>query len=113
MGDVITQGLVASGAGCEGVLRRAAEIPEVLALMKEPDLSGTILLTESATATAVVPLLSRVRGLICTGGGITSHLAIVSREFGLSCVMAAPVDDPAALEGVRVVVEADGTVRHA
>lgn len=113
MSEKITQGLVASGAGCEGVIRRAAEVTEVLALMKEPDLSETILLTESATATAVVPLLSRVRGLVCTSGGITSHLAIVSREFGLPCVMAAPVDDPTALEGVRVVVEADGTVRHA
>jgi phosphoenolpyruvate-protein kinase (PTS system EI component) len=113
MGEVITQGLVASGAGCEGVLRRAAEIPEVLALMKQPDLSDTILLAESATATAIVPLLSRVRGLVCTSGGITSHLAIVSREFGLPCVMAAPVEDAAALEGARVVVEADGTVRHA
>lgn len=113
MGEVITQGLVASGAGCEGVVRRAADVQEVLALMKEPDLSETILLAESATATAIVPLLSRVRGLVCTSGGITSHLAIVSREFGLSCVMAAPVDDAAALEGVRVVVDADGTVRRA
>jgi phosphohistidine swiveling domain-containing protein len=109
----ITRGLVASGGGCEGIVRRAAELDEVLALMKEPDLSEVILLTGSATATAVVPLLSRVRGLVCATGGVTSHLAIVSREFGLSCVMAAPVDDPAALEGVRVVVEADGTVRHA
>jgi phosphoenolpyruvate-protein kinase (PTS system EI component) len=113
MGDVITQGLVASGAGCEGVLRRAAELTDVLALMKETDLGETILLTESATATAIVPLLSRVRGLVCTSGGITSHLAIVSREFGLSCVMAAPVENTALLEGVRVVVGADGTVRHA
>lgn len=113
MEDVITRGIVASGGGCEGVLRRAAQVDEVLALLREPDLSDTVLLTESATATAIVPLLSRVRGLVCTSGGITSHLAIVSREFGLSCVMAAPVDDPASLEGVRVVVDPDGTVRRA
>ncbi len=109
----ITQGLVASGAGCEGVIRLAATLDEVLALMKEPDLSEAILLTRSATATAIVPLLSRVRGLVCATGGVTSHLAIVSREFGLSCVMAAPVDDTEALEGLRVVVEPDGTVRRA
>lgn len=113
MEQVIARGLVASGSGCEGVVRRANEVGDVFALMKEPALGETIVLTESATATQIVPLLSRVRGLICTGGGITSHLAILSREFGLSCVMAAPVEDPASLEGVRVVVDADGTIRRA
>ncbi|MBM3678402.1 MAG: hypothetical protein FJW96_11055 [Actinobacteria bacterium] len=110
MGDVIATGLVASGTGCEGVVRRASAVEDVFALMKEPDLSETILLTESATATAIVPLLSRVRGVICTGGGITSHLAIVSREFGLPCVMAAPVAEPGSLDGARVAIGADGSI---
>ena len=113
MGEVVATGLVASGKGCCGVLRRATEVADVFALMKEPDLSSTILLTESATATSLVPLLSRVRGLICTSGGITSHLAIVAREFGLPCVMAAVFADPASLEGIEVVLGEDGTVERA
>ena len=113
MEAVLAKGLVASGKGCEGVVRRASDVADVFALMRAPDLGETILLTESATATAIVPLLSRVRGLICTSGGITSHLAIVAREFGLPCLMAAEIDDPAALEGVRVVVREDGTVERA
>lgn len=113
MGDVLAMGLVASGKGCEGVVRRATEVADVFALLKEPGLDEMILLTESATATAIVPLLPRVRGLICTSGGITSHLAIVSREFGLPCIMAAEVADPAALDGVRVIVSDDGTVTRA
>lgn len=110
MGSVVTRGLVASGTGCQGVVRHVVHVADVLALMREPDLSETILLTESATATAVVPLLDRVCGLICTSGGITSHLAIVSREFGLPCIMAAELDDPAGLDGAHVVMEADGTL---
>jgi phosphohistidine swiveling domain-containing protein len=94
-------------------VRRASSVADVFALMKEPDLGEAILLTESATATSVVPLLGKVRGLICTSGGITSHLAIVSREFGLSCLMAAEIEDPAALDGARVVVAEDGTVTRA
>jgi phosphohistidine swiveling domain-containing protein len=78
--------------------------------MQSPDLGETILLTESATATAVVPLLDRVCGLICTSGGITSHLAIVSREFGLACIMGAELAELAELDGVRVLMAADGTV---
>ena len=110
MGELIAQGLSASGVSCEGVVRRASEVPQVVALMQAPDLSDTILLTDSATATVVVPLLSRVRGLICQTGGVTSHLAIVSREFGLSCVMGAGIGDPDALEGARVAIGVDGSV---
>jgi signal transduction protein with GAF and PtsI domain len=112
-GDVVGRGLVASGDGGEGVLRRATELDEIFALLKEPALEQTILLTEAATATALVPLLPRVKGLVCTAGGVTSHLAIVAREFGLLCVMAAEIGDVAALDGVRVVVDGDGTVRRA
>ena len=110
MGEVVAKGLPVSGTGCRGVVRRATEIADVFALLKEPDLSETILLTESATATAIVPLLPKVLGLICTSGGVTSHLAIVSREFGLPCVMAAAVDDVSALDGARVSVAEDGTI---
>jgi len=110
VGTVVTRGLVASGKGCEGVVRLVSGVADVFALMQSPDLGETILLTESATATAVVPLLDRVRGLICTSGGLTSHLAIVSREFGLPCIMGAEVADPAELDGVRVLMAADGTV---
>lgn len=110
MGAVVTQGLVASGKGCEGVVRLVGKVADVFALMQSRDLGETILLTESATATAVVPLLDRVRGLICTSGGITSHLAIVSREFGLPCIMGAEIADPSDLDGVRVLMAADGTI---
>jgi len=89
------------------------QVADVFALLQEPDLGDMILLTESATATAVVPLLDKVCGLICTSGGITSHLAIVSREFGLPCIMAAEVADPAELDGTWVIMAEDGTVRRA
>jgi len=110
VGAVVAKGLVASGKGCEGVVRLVSRVADVFALMQRPDLGETILLTESATATAVVPLLDRVRGLICTSGGLTSHLAIVSREFGLPCIMGAELADPSELDGVRVLMAADGTV---
>ena len=113
IGEVVGRGLVASGKGCVGVVRRASRVADVFALMKEPSLGETILLTEFATATAVVPLLGKVRGLVCTSGGITSHLAIVSREFGLTCLMAASIEDPEALEGVRVTLTEDGTIERA
>jgi phosphohistidine swiveling domain-containing protein len=110
VGEILAQGLVASGTGCEGVVRRASEVAEVLALLQAPDLDETILLTESATATTIVPLLGRVRGLICTSRGVTSHVAILSREFGLACVMGAELEALDALDGARVAIGTDGTI---
>jgi phosphoenolpyruvate-protein kinase (PTS system EI component) len=110
VGEILAQGLVASGTGCEGVVRRASEVGDVLELLGSPELDETILLTESATATTIVPLLGRVRGLICTSGGVTSHVAILSREFGLSCVMGAEFEAPDSLDGARVRIAGDGTI---
>ena len=71
-----------------------------------------ILLTDSASATAVVPLLAKVRGVVCRSGGMTSHLAIVSREFGIPCLMGTelPADDD--LEGARVKISVDGSIER-
>jgi phosphohistidine swiveling domain-containing protein len=110
---VVGRGQPVSGSGCEGIVRTANEVKEVFELMRAPDLDETILLTDSPSATALVPLLAKVRGLVCRSGGMTSHLAIVSREFGLPCVMGASIEDPADLEGQRVVVDAEGQISRA
>jgi len=107
---VVGRGLVVSGSGCIGVGRTANEVEQVFALLKDPALPETILLVESPAATAVVPLLSKVRGIVSSSGGMTSHLAIVSREFGLPCVMAAEVGDLAALDGRTLTISGEGVI---
>jgi phosphohistidine swiveling domain-containing protein len=107
---VVGRGLVVSGSGCTGVGRTANEVAQVFALLKDPALAQTILLVESPAATAVVPLLAKVTGILCGGGGMTSHLAIVAREFGLPCVMAAEVGDLAALDGASLTISATGEI---
>jgi len=106
---IVGRGLVVSGSGCTGVGRAANEVAEVFALLKDPQLAETILLVESPAATAVVPLLSKVKGIVSSGGGMTSHLAIVSREFGLPCLMAAEVD-LAALDGRSITISHEGEI---
>lgn len=106
---LIGRGLVVSGSGCTGVGRVANEVKEVFALLKDPALADTILLVDSPSATAVVPLLSQVKGIVCTGGGMTSHLAIVSREFGIPCLMAADADLDL-LDGMGLTISAEGEI---
>jgi phosphohistidine swiveling domain-containing protein len=105
--------MTVSGTGAEGVLHAANTTAQVFALLRDPQLDEVILLTDSASATAVVPLLAKVRGVVCRSGGMTSHLAIVSREFGLACLMGAELPDAPALEGARVRIDADGVIARA
>jgi phosphohistidine swiveling domain-containing protein len=106
----VAQGQLVSGGSVEGTIAAADDLQQVFALMKRSDLEEVILLTATASATSVVPLLAKVRGVVCRSGGMTSHLAIVSREFGLPCIVGAEFDDPAALEGRRVRLGEDGSV---
>jgi phosphohistidine swiveling domain-containing protein len=107
---VVGRGLVVSGSGCEGTGRQANELAQVFELLKDPALGDAVLLVESPSATAIVPLLSKVKGIVCADGGMTSHLAIVSREFGLPCVMAADVASLADLDGKPITVSAEGEI---
>jgi len=48
---------------------------------------GKICIIEEAGTTTLGPILSDLNGVLCTTGSAGSHLAIVSREFGLPCIM--------------------------
>jgi len=111
--EKIGQGNVTSGSGCEGVLRVVESVEDVLRLLKE-DISETILLTPTASATIMTPLFPRIKGVICSTGGATSHVAIVAREFDLPCIMGVqfePEHDSARkLDGLSVSLNAQGEV---
>ena len=108
-GEVLGEGELVSGKSTAGLARRVVSIDDVLDLLSAPDLGAMILLTESASATAIMPLLTEVRGVICTAGGRTSHLATVSRELGLSCVMGTTFTG-GDIDGRSVVIADDGKV---
>lgn len=49
--------------------------------------SGKICIVEDAGITTLSPILSDLVGTVCTKGSAGSHLAIISREFNLPCIM--------------------------
>jgi phosphohistidine swiveling domain-containing protein len=109
-GAVLGEGELVSGKSTSGVARRVVTIDDVLELLDDPGLGEMILLTDSASATAIMPLLPEVRGVICSAGGRTSHLATVSRELGLSCVVGTSFPGEVDVDGRRVVIADDGKV---
>ncbi|WCB91803.1 hypothetical protein DSM104299_00480 [Baekduia alba] len=105
---LLARGIVASAGTATGTLREATSVAHVVELMAE-DLGETIIWTEHASVTSIVPILPHVRGVVCQGGGVTSHIAIVARQLGLPCLVAADfAQDGAALAGRRVSIEPNG-----
>lgn len=105
----IGQGNLTSGGDCRGTLRVVEDVADVLRLMRE-DLADVILFTQSASVTAVAPLFPKIKGVICTQGGATSHLAIVAREFDLSCVMGSQIEYEGELEGSSISFNQEGEI---
>lgn len=71
---------------------------------------GKICLVDDAGITTLGPILSELIGIICTTGGAGSHLAIISREFGLPCIMGAKlyVKDTSNIIGKQVEIKHNG-----
>jgi phosphohistidine swiveling domain-containing protein len=73
--------------------------------------AGKICIVEDAGTTTLGPILSELVGTVCTTGGAGSHLAIVSREFSIPCIMGMSTksEDLSSLSGKKgkIVTEAD------
>ncbi len=105
--SVIGQGEIAYGNGrATGVIKKFTTPDDVLDVI-DADLDDTIALVESGGTTFLGPILGRLGGLICTSGTLRSHLAIVSREFQLPCLMAVDLkEDLSDGDRVTLVLEA-------
>lgn len=70
---------------------------------------GKICIVDDAGITTLSPILSELEATLCTAGGAGSHLSIVSREFGLPCIMALKLstDDILSLNGRKVKITHD------
>ena len=83
---------------------------EVLDFIDGPDVENTVVISRGGTTTFMSPaLMAGVAGLITLQGAPESHLGILSREFGIPCVMSTEFS-----EGVQTergeTIPADGTL---
>jgi phosphoenolpyruvate-protein kinase (PTS system EI component) len=77
-----------SDAPTIGKIRFLDSPDEVLEFIDGPDVEQTIVISRGGTTTFMSPaLMSGVAGLITLQGAPESHLGILSREFGIPCVM--------------------------
>jgi pyruvate,water dikinase len=99
------RGLAASPGAAEGIARVVTR-PEELA-----DLVDGEILVCPLTAPSWSIVFARLAAAVSDGGGIMSHAAIVSREYGLPAVVATGIGTQVLKTGDRVHVDGDsGTV---
>ena len=94
-----------------GTVRHFRAPADVIAAL-DTDLESTIAVVESGGTTFLSPLLSRLGGIVCTAGTLRSHLAIVSREFEVPCLIGTDLvrDPPDGTEVEIDVADGSGTV---
>ena len=71
----------------EGTVLVVREVAEVDRLMREGVPEGTIGVIDDAGGTMTAPILEEFEGVLCMAGTVRSHLAIISREFGVPVLM--------------------------
>lgn len=108
--QVIARGTAVPGwqeAG--GRLQRFSKPKDVLEAV-EADPESTVALVASGGTTFLSPIIGRLAGIVCESGTLRSHLAIVSREYGIPCLMDVAAEGEIE-DGVDVTMRAaDGTL---
>jgi signal transduction protein with GAF and PtsI domain len=91
-----------------GTLREVRSAEDALDLL-ENEVEDLIVLTHTGGATSLAPLFGDIGGIVCTTGSEGAHLAILSRDFGIPCIVAAVLTETE-LDGRRVRLEPSGAV---
>jgi signal transduction protein with GAF and PtsI domain len=64
---------------------------------------NTVAVIDDSGGTLTAPILGDFTGVLCMGGTTRSHLGILTREYGVPCLMAVQLDG--LKEGDAIVVE--------
>lgn len=70
-----------------------------------------IAIIDDSGGTLTAPILEQFKGVICAGGTVRSHLGILTREYGIPCLMNAKISG--IREGDRVEIETSALARTA
>jgi PEP-utilizing family enzyme len=90
-------------ADVTGTARFVGNVETVMEMLTGGVPDGTIAIIDDSGGTLTAPILGDFTGVVCMGGTIRSHLGILTREYGVPCLMAATLDG--LKEGDQVLVE--------
>jgi phosphohistidine swiveling domain-containing protein len=86
-----------------GTARFVSDVETVMTMLTEGVPDDTIAVIDDSGGTLTAPILGDFKGVVCMGGTIRSHLGILTREYGVPCLMAAKLEG--LQDGDQVTVE--------
>lgn len=86
-----------------GIARYVRTSDKVLAYLTDGVPADTIAIVDDSGGTLTAPILEKFTGVLCAGGTTRSHLAILTREYGIPCLMNSRLSG--IKDGQRVEVE--------
>jgi hypothetical protein len=104
LGDNVSQGT----GNVSGKVTFVSSPERVIDLLTEGVPEGTVAVIDDSGGTLTAPILDGFRAVICLGGTVRSHLGILTREYGIPCLMNAAIGELA--EGDEVEIEATAPV---
>jgi len=84
---------------------------QVLSYLEGGVPADTIAFIDDSGGTLTAPILQQFKGVVCAGGSTRSHLGILSREYGVPCLMNAKVSG--IRHGDRVEIESTAPAKTA
>lgn len=94
-----------------GIARYIRSTDRVLKWLTEGVPENTIAVIDDSGGTLTAPILEQFKGVICAGGTVRSHLGILTREYGIPCMMNAKVNG--IMEGDTVMIESTARAKTA
>lgn len=76
---------------CTGIARYVRTSDRVMEYLENGVPENTIAIIDDSGGTLTAPILEGFKGVICAGGTVRSHLGILTREYGIPCLMNAKI----------------------
>jgi hypothetical protein len=70
-----------------GIARYVRTTEDVMEMMENGVPADTIGVVDDAGGTLTAPILAEFKAVVCLGGTVRSHFGILSREYGIPCLM--------------------------
>ncbi|KRF20124.1 hypothetical protein ASG90_19415 [Nocardioides sp. Soil797] len=70
-----------------GTARYYRSIDDVMTGLREGVPANTVAIIDDSGGTLTAPIIEQFTGIVCAGGTVRSHLGILTREYGIPCVM--------------------------
>ncbi|MEM1140008.1 MAG: PEP-utilizing enzyme [Pseudomonadota bacterium] len=94
-----------------GTARYIRSLDMVMTYLQNGAPPETIAIIDDSGGTLTAPILEQFKGVICAGGTVRSHLGILTREYGIPCLMNAKVSG--LKEGDTVEIESSAPAKTA